>query len=117
VGTGTGLAPYVSMLRSELACGGPRRFIVLQGARYSWDLGYRAELAVLARRCPNLIYIPVISRATGDPTWRGPIGHLQTRLFPGLHSAGGFGRRERSLPAAAGEAPCPTKESGWPTAF
>ena len=84
VGTGTGLAPYVSMLRSELACGGPRKFIVLQGARYSWDLGYRAELAVLARRCPNLIYIPVISRAIGDPTWRGPIGHLQDVLFSGV---------------------------------
>ena len=28
---------------------------------------YRAELAVLARRCANLIYIPVISRATGKP--------------------------------------------------
>jgi len=84
VGTGTGLAPYVSMLRSELACGGPRRFIVLQGARYSWDLGYRAELAILARRCPNLTYIPVISRATGDPTWRGPIGHLQDVLFSGV---------------------------------
>jgi ferredoxin--NADP+ reductase len=84
VGTGTGLAPYMSMLRSELACGGPRRVIVLHGARYSWDLGYRAELAGLARHCPNLTYIPVVSRPTGDPTWRGHIGHLQDVLFSGV---------------------------------
>ncbi len=83
VATGTGLAPYMSMLRSATACGGPRRFLLLHGARYSWDLGYRAELTILARRCPNLIYVPVVSRATGDPTWRGPVGHLQDVLFSG----------------------------------
>ena len=41
VATGTGLAPYVSMLRSDLECGGKRRITVLHGARCSWDLGYR----------------------------------------------------------------------------
>jgi ferredoxin--NADP+ reductase len=84
VGTGTGLAPYMSMLRSELEHRGPRRFVVLHGARYSWDLGYRAELMTLARICPNLVYIPVISRRGEDPTWSGPSGYLQDMLVSGL---------------------------------
>jgi len=47
VGTGTGLAPYMSMLRSELVCNDARQFVVVHGARYSWDLGYRTELTGL----------------------------------------------------------------------
>lgn len=84
VGTGTGLAPYMSMLRSELVCGGPRRFVVLHGARYSWDLGYRNELNSLSRLCSNMTYIPVISRPGEDPTWKGLTGYLQEVLFSGV---------------------------------
>ncbi|MBD3162981.1 MAG: ferredoxin--NADP reductase [Candidatus Eisenbacteria bacterium] len=84
VGTGTGLAPYMSMLRSELVCGGPRRFVILHGARYSWDLGYRTELAGLARHCSNVCYLPVISRPGDDPSWNGPSGYLQDVLFSGI---------------------------------
>jgi ferredoxin--NADP+ reductase len=80
VGTGTGLAPYMSMLRSELVCGGPRRFVILHGARFSWDLGYRTELTTLSRLCSNMTYIPVISRPQEDPTWRGLGGYLQDVL-------------------------------------
>ena len=58
IGTGTGLAPYMSMLRSELVCNGSRQFVVVHGARYSWDLGYRTELTGLARHCGNFHYIP-----------------------------------------------------------
>lgn len=84
VATGTGLAPYMSMLRSELVCGGDKRFVVLHGARYSWDLGYRTELSVLAGQCANLIYVPVISRARDDATWNGLTGYLQDVLFSGV---------------------------------
>jgi ferredoxin--NADP+ reductase len=84
VGTGTGLAPYMSMLRSEMVCGGPRQFVILHGARYSWDLGYRTELNGLARHCPNVTYLPVISRPAEDPSWRGPGGYLQDVLFSDL---------------------------------
>ncbi|MCH8043357.1 MAG: hypothetical protein IID44_06520 [Planctomycetes bacterium] len=62
ISTGTGLAPYISMVRSQLTCGGPRRFAVLHGARHSWDLGYRSELETLERMCSNFFYIPSISR-------------------------------------------------------
>ncbi len=77
IGTGTGLAPYMSMLRSELVCNGPRQFVVVHGARYSWDLGYRTELTGLARHCGNFHYVPVITRPQEDVTWRGRSGYLQ----------------------------------------
>ncbi len=84
VATGTGLAPYMSMLRSELECGAGRRFVILHGARFSWDLGYRAELAALAASCPNVTYLPVVSRPQGDPSWNGLCGYLQDILFSGV---------------------------------
>jgi ferredoxin--NADP+ reductase len=77
IGTGTGLAPYMSMLRSELECGGPRKFVIVHGARFSWDLGYRTELTGLARHCPNFHYVPVITRPQEDVTWKGRSGYLQ----------------------------------------
>jgi ferredoxin/flavodoxin---NADP+ reductase len=84
VATGTGLAPYISMLRSELVCGGPRRFVVLHGARYSWDLGYRTELNILSQQCSNLTCLSVVSRAREDPSWNGLTGYLQDVLFSGV---------------------------------
>jgi ferredoxin/flavodoxin---NADP+ reductase len=91
VATGTGLAPYMSMLRSELICGGPRRFVVLHGARFSWDLGYRAELTALARHCRNLIYLPVLSRPKEDLSWTGMGGYLQDVLLsPEVEARAGF---------------------------
>ncbi len=83
IGTGTGLAPYMSMLRSELDCEADRKFVVVHGARYSWDLGYRTELTGLARHCGNFHYIPVITRPQEDPTWRGRSGYLQNLIASG----------------------------------
>jgi ferredoxin--NADP+ reductase len=83
IGTGTGLAPYMSMLRSELVCNGPRQFVIVHGARYSWDLGYRTELTGLARHCGNFHYMPVITRPQEDTTWRGRSGYLQNLIASG----------------------------------
>ncbi len=72
IATGTGLAPYMSMLTTHLICGGPRRFAVLHGARHSWDLGYRSELLTLQHLCKNFSYSPVISRPQSEPVpWQG----------------------------------------------
>jgi len=84
IGTGTGLAPYMSMLRSELVCNGPRKFVVVHGARFSWDLGYRTELTGLARHCGNFNYMPVITRPQEDVTWRGRSGYLQNVIASGV---------------------------------
>ena len=78
IATGTGLAPYMSMMRSQLTCGGARRFSVLHGARHSWDLGYRSELMTLNRMCSNFTYVPSISRPDEEPAaWGGLTGHIQ----------------------------------------
>ncbi len=93
VGTGTGLAPYMSMLRTHLRAGDGRRFAVLHGARHSWDLGYRSELMTLTRLCEHLSYLPVISRpAEEDAGWSGPTGHVQD-LWTGGHLERAWGFR------------------------
>ncbi len=78
VATGTGLAPYMSMIRTEMVCGGPRRFAVLHGARHSWDLGYRAELVTMQRLWPGLTYLATVSRPEEEPVpWGGETGYVQ----------------------------------------
>jgi ferredoxin--NADP+ reductase len=78
VATGTGLAPYMSMLTSELQCGDPRKFAVLHGAFHSWDLGYRSELQTMQFLCSNFKYISTIDRPDNEPVpWMGRIGWVQ----------------------------------------
>ncbi|HOW63928.1 MAG TPA: ferredoxin--NADP reductase [Candidatus Paceibacterota bacterium] len=84
IATGTGLAPYMSMLRTLLIQDTQRRYIVIHGARYSWDLGYRGELESLARVRPNLTYIPSITRPDQDPHFRGQTGRIQNLLDQGV---------------------------------
>jgi ferredoxin--NADP+ reductase len=84
IATGTGLAPYMSMLRTMLVRDTQRPFVVLQGARYSWDLGYRAELESLARIRPNFTYIPSITRPSEDPHFQGLSGRIQTLIEKGV---------------------------------
>jgi ferredoxin/flavodoxin---NADP+ reductase len=87
IATGTGLAPYVSMLRTLLMTETKRKFVVLHGARYSWDLGYRGELESLARLRPNFTYIPTITRADQDPHFHGRTGRIQNILEKGTVEA------------------------------
>lgn len=76
--TGTGLAPYMSMLRTVLTPSMKKHFIVVHGARHSWDLGYRSELMTLRRICEKLTYIPVISRPKDELLdWNGEVGYVQ----------------------------------------
>lgn len=78
VATGTGLAPYMSMLTSELQCGSPRMFAVLHGAYHSWDLGYRSELQTMQYLCQNFKYIATIDKPADEPVpWSGKTGWVQ----------------------------------------
>ena len=89
VATGTGLAPYVSMLRTHLDDRPDQRIAVLHGASFSWDLGYRAELERMAAHHANLTYLPVVSRP--DEDWAGWTGRLPGWLDrPELPEACGF---------------------------
>jgi ferredoxin--NADP+ reductase len=78
VGTGTGISPYVSMLRTFGGKGRWRRFVLIHGVRYEIDLGYRAELEARERSDPSFRYLPVVSREPG--VWKGPKGRVQTVL-------------------------------------
>lgn len=75
--TGTGLSPYMSMLRSHLMLNSGRKWAVVHGALNSWDLGYRDELTLMQRLCPELVYIPMISAPEKEAVpWQGKVGFL-----------------------------------------
>ncbi len=75
--TGTGVAPYMSMLRSSVISRENRNYAVVHGALNSWDLGYRSELLTIERLCPNFTYIPIISEPEKEPLpWPGPVGFV-----------------------------------------
>jgi len=85
LGTGTGLAPYMSMLRADLPCNSQRKYIIVHGARHSWDLGYRSELNTIANVCNNFTYIPAITRPDAEHiTWRGTSGYIQELWQQGI---------------------------------
>ncbi|MEA2042131.1 MAG: ferredoxin--NADP reductase [Bacteroidota bacterium] len=60
IATGTGVAPYMSMLRTD-ALKQNRKLIVIHGASNSWDLGYSSELQLLESIADNFSYIPTIT--------------------------------------------------------
>ena len=78
MGTGTGIAPYISMMRTFLTPGANRKFTVVHGARHSWDLGYRSELTTLMHMVENFYYLPIISRPSEEIIpWGGEVGYVQ----------------------------------------
>jgi len=76
--TGTGIAPYMSMLRGGLAKPSERKIAVIHGVRFSADLVYAQELETMAKANPNLLYAGTVSRAHKNPTpWHGEQGYVQ----------------------------------------
>lgn len=80
VSTGTGLAPFVSMIRQSMADRKPRKTVVLHGASYVNELGYREELeGLVGAGTYPLTYVPTVSRP-GDPRnagWQGRTGRVE----------------------------------------
>ncbi len=83
IGTGTGLAPYISMIRAYHQCNIGRRFVVVHGARYEQDLGYKDELEALHRECRTMVYVPTVSRPREGSLWAGHIGRVQSVVADG----------------------------------
>ena len=78
VTTGSGLAPFVSMLKTHLRFPAVRRVALIHGVRHSWDLGYRSILMAMEHLRTNFTYLPVISRPEEEPVpWKGATGHVQ----------------------------------------
>lgn len=63
IGTGTGLAPYIAMLRTETPWLNYRKIVVVHGVRYARDLAYHDEIAHYNSRNPGQFsYVPIVSR-------------------------------------------------------
>lgn len=72
--TGTGVAPFRSMLRDLQHSGKPHRNIhLIFGARTEADILYRAEFEALARSMPGFRYDVALSR---QPDWSGYKGYV-----------------------------------------
>lgn len=84
VAAGTGLAPFIGMVRSaklkdpsvDLSS-----YVVLHGASYPADLGYRRELEALSRD-NNLHYYASVSRPDSAPDWIGDKGRVEDYFLP-----------------------------------
>lgn len=60
--TGTGLGPYVSLLRTPGALNRYRRVIVVHSVRLAAELAYRDELEALAASDARVSYLPIVTR-------------------------------------------------------
>ncbi|MGA8026919.1 MAG: FAD-binding oxidoreductase [Bryobacteraceae bacterium] len=81
VATGTGIAPFRSMLLDHLPRTHPR-ITLLFGVRYEQGLLYRGELEQLARDYDSFRFIPTITRPT--ESWHGRTGRVQAHLDEAL---------------------------------
>jgi ferredoxin/flavodoxin---NADP+ reductase len=81
VSTGTGIAPFVSMIRQTMLEGRPRRTVVLNACSFADELGYRTELEAWEQDpAYRLRYVPTVSRPK-DPRnagWTGHVGRAET---------------------------------------
>lgn len=77
VSTGTGLAPFMSMLRTESTWESGRKITVVHGVRFPSDFAYADELESYRERGACFEYLPISSRAGDDfPGRRGRIQKL-----------------------------------------
>jgi len=81
VSTGTGIAPFMAMIRQHLIQGTSRRTVMLNGSSYVDELGYRDELEAWERDGTYPVtYVPTISRPK-DPRnegWTGRTGRAES---------------------------------------
>jgi ferredoxin--NADP+ reductase len=82
VATVTGVAPYVSYIRTVYRdwknggslMPGEHRLFCIQGSSQAHEFGYREELENLSAEAPWLKYVPSISRPWDNPDWHGETG-------------------------------------------
>jgi ferredoxin/flavodoxin---NADP+ reductase len=82
IATGTGLAPYISMLRTKSTWSEGRSITVIHGVRYLSDLAYRSELESLKSSKNNFTYLPYVSRE--EPTDGEFKGYVQDSFLKGI---------------------------------
>jgi len=80
ISSGTGIAPFISMMKTLLHDGAPRRATILHGASYEYDLGYRELMEEWdSDRIYPLVYVPSLSRpdAPANAAWTGRAGRVE----------------------------------------
>ena len=85
VAAGTGSAPFLSMLRSELRRDPQAdlsKWVLLHGASYPADLGYRDELHSMVQN-HKLHYFGTVSRPKEAHGWTGDVGRVEAYFEPG----------------------------------
>lgn len=91
ISSGTGNAPFVSMIKQLLVLGRPRKVVFFNGVSYAHELGYRAILEEWERTGEYPVrYVPTVSRPA-DPRnagWAGRTGRVETILAPVLDEFG-----------------------------
>jgi len=83
VSTGTGLAPFISMIRQSLAEGRPRKTVVLHGCSFEEELGYRELLEGWERDLTYPVrYVPTLSRPNDlrNAGWSGRTGRAESTV-------------------------------------
>ena len=85
VATGTGVAPYISMLRSNILSESKRKITVIHGAANSWDLGYKSELMLLQNVSDRFSYFPTVIDVKREPVqWIGDTRYVQDMWNAGI---------------------------------
>jgi ferredoxin-NADP reductase len=80
ISSGTGIAPFISMMKTLIHDGAPRRAVILHGVSYITDLGYRELLEDWKRTGTYpLEYVPTVSRDKHPENigWTGRIGRVE----------------------------------------
>ena len=91
ISSGTGVAPFVAMMRQLLIDRRPRPVVILNGVSYAHEQGYRDLLEGWQQSgAYPLTYVPTVSRPD-DPRnteWTGRTGRVETILAPVLEELG-----------------------------
>ena len=90
ISSGTGNAPFVSMMRETLAAGAPRRAVFLNGVSHVRDLGYRDIARGLggSRRVPGDVHPDRLApRRPANAGWTGRTGRVEIDRRAGLRGA------------------------------
>ncbi len=83
ISSGTGIAPFISMMETLRRAGAPRPAVVLHGVSHVSDLGYRELLEGWAASGEYPVtYVPTVSRIREprNAGWTGRTGRVETVL-------------------------------------
>jgi len=79
VAGGSGITPFMSMIREITECGLDRNVYLFYGSRTSDDVIFGAEITRLAQRFENIHFIPVIEKPAAD--YQGACGFITRNVL------------------------------------